>query len=170
MKWFAKFRISAALDSRKPLPPSLRNAIAQSGELQAFAKDADALGRALEAESPSVAEPPPGLHKAIMRAVEDGASTGAAAPVPLLRQWLPVSAAAALVLFAAWWALRPVSHSPMGSITQAEALKPAVAVLEFGARITPRMPSEMVAPLSEEWERLNQDLDRTQDFLLASVP
>jgi hypothetical protein len=32
------------------------------------------------------------------------------------------------------------------------------------------MPSQMVAPLSEEWERLNGDLDRTQEFLLASLP
>ena len=170
MKWFAKFRISAALDSRKPLPPSLRNAIGQSSELQSFEKDTAALGRALEAAPPSAAEPPPGLHQAIMRAVRSGASSHVPAREPLLRHWLPASAAAAMMLFAAWLALRPAPDSPMGSLTQAEALKPALAVLEFGTRMTPRMSSEMVAPLAAEWERLSRDLDRTQEFLLASLP
>jgi hypothetical protein len=32
------------------------------------------------------------------------------------------------------------------------------------------MPAEMVAPLSEEWQRLNVDFDRAQEFLLASLP
>jgi hypothetical protein len=31
-------------------------------------------------------------------------------------------------------------------------------------------PATAVAPLTEEWQRLNQDLDNTAQFLLAALP
>jgi hypothetical protein len=32
------------------------------------------------------------------------------------------------------------------------------------------MPAAALAPLTEEWQRLNQDVDATAAFLLATLP
>jgi len=32
------------------------------------------------------------------------------------------------------------------------------------------VPGTALAPLTEEWQRLNQDLDNTTQFLLATLP
>ncbi|HWW01364.1 MAG TPA: hypothetical protein VNZ64_16830 [Candidatus Acidoferrum sp.] len=168
--WFTKFRISAVLDSRKPLSQSLRDAVARSEELQRFEKSAGALGRVLKETPPPASVPPPGLHQAIMRAVRAGAQPAAPARKAALWRRLPAPALAALVLVAVWWALGPGRDSSRRPATEREGLGRAVAVLELGERVTQRMPSQMVAPLSEEWQRLNGDFDRTQEFLLASLP
>jgi hypothetical protein len=36
--------------------------------------------------------------------------------------------------------------------------------------MTDLLPSQLVDPLNEEWERVNLDLENTTRFLLASVP
>jgi hypothetical protein len=170
MKWFAKFKISAALDSRKPLPRAVHNAMARSDELYRFEKQAVSLKRALKATPAPASEPPPGLHEDIMRAVRAGARPATQVRELVLWRWLPAPALAALVLLAVWGALRPAWDSSRRAAAERAGLGPAVAVLDLGERVAQSMPSEMVAPLSEEWERLNRDLDRTQQFLLASLP
>ena len=40
----------------------------------------------------------------------------------------------------------------------------------MGDQMVRTMPSAVVAPLSDELERLNRDLDKTAKFLLASLP
>jgi hypothetical protein len=170
MKWFAKFKISAALDSHKPLPRAVRNASADCDELHRFEKQVTSVERALKETPPPVAEPPPGLHRSIMRAVQAGAPESTPAREPVFGGWLPASALAALVLFTAWWAFRQGSVSSKHHASERDGLAPAAAALELGQQATQRMPAEMVAPLSEEWQRLNLDLDRAQEFLLASVP
>ena len=170
MKWFAKFKISTALDRGQPMSQGLRNAIGRSKELHRFEQKALLVERALRAAPPSVPEPPSGLHHGIMRAVQVGAAQASPSSEPRLRHWLPASAVAVLVLCAAWWVLRPASVSSTNSASQRNGLAPAAAALELGQQVTQRMPAEMVAPLSEEWQCLNVDFDRAQQFLLASLP
>jgi hypothetical protein len=66
--WIAKFRISAAADSGKPLPASLREDIACTDELRRFDQTLAGMDRALRNSVPKT-EPPPGLHNSIMSAV-----------------------------------------------------------------------------------------------------
>ena len=170
MKWFVKFRISAALDSGKLAPQGVRDAIGRSDELHRFEKQVISLERSLQETPPAAPEPPRGLHRAIMRAVEAGATEAAPAREPVLGRWLTASAMAALILLAVLWVFRQEPVSSTHSALQRNGLAPAAAALELGQQVTQRMPAEMVAPLSEEWQRLNQDLDRTKQFLLASLP
>ena len=170
MKWLTKFRLSAARDSQRPLPPSLCDAIARSDELQRLEKDATSMERALRNCSPRASAPPPGFHHAIMRAVRGAARPAAPVHAPALRHWLPASALAVLMLIAAWSVVRQGGMSSTPSASAHDGLAPAAAALELCQQVTQRMPAEMVAPLSEEWQRLNVDFDRAQQFLLASLP
>jgi hypothetical protein len=42
--------------------------------------------------------------------------------------------------------------------------------LELSEQITQTMPAAVMAPLSDEWQGLNRDLQNTAQFLLASLP
>jgi hypothetical protein len=170
MNWFAKFRISAALDSRRPLPRAMPKAIGDCDELHRFEKQVISVERALKETPPREIEPPPGLHRAIMRAVQAGTRESAPAREPALRHWRTASALATLVIFAAFWVVRQGSVFTTHSKSEREGLAPAAVALELGQQLTQRVPAEMVAPLSQEWERLNGDFDRAQQFLLASLP
>jgi hypothetical protein len=102
-----------------------------------------------------------------MRATQAGAAEAAPARELALRRWLPASALAAL---AAWCVFREGPVASTHPVSQRDGLAPAAVALELGQQVTQRMPAEMVAPLSEEWQRLNLDFDRAQEFLLASLP
>jgi hypothetical protein len=52
----------------------------------------------------------------------------------------------------------------------AQPLAPAVAALDLSEEMARTMPDAVMAPLSDEWQRLGRDLDRTTQFLLASLP
>ena len=49
-------------------------------------------------------------------------------------------------------------------------LAAGLAALEWGDAITRRMPEELLAPLAEELSRIEHDLNRSAELLLASVP
>jgi hypothetical protein len=42
--------------------------------------------------------------------------------------------------------------------------------LEMGEKMSDTMPSLVMAPLSEEWARVDHDLQNTTQVLLASFP
>ncbi|HEY3862757.1 MAG TPA: hypothetical protein VGO59_12805 [Verrucomicrobiae bacterium] len=158
--WLAKFRISAAMDAGEPLPKSLRRAIAADPELERFARRTGALGSALRNAPQTSAD----LHGGIMRAVRAGAQReqprrafGAG--------WLAAGASAAAVAGVCLWIsfhhLAPASRQPLDG---------AVMVLEMGEKLPNTMPSLVMAPLSNEWARVDHDLQSTTQVLLASFP
>jgi len=162
--WFAKFRISAALDGAKPLSASLRRRIAASEDLGRFAALCAALDRALK-QSPPEPGAPPSLHSSILAAVRAAARPGLAA-----LRWAPAAGLGlclALILAGAWWP-RHRPAQPPGPIAQ--ALAAPSAALDLGGQMTRAMPAAVLAPLSEELDRLNRDLDHTAQFLLANLP
>jgi len=158
--WLAKFRISAAMDAGKPLPESLRQKIAADPELERFARRTEALGRGLRSVPPAE----PGLHDCIMRSVRDAArrEQPRRAPAP---SWLAASAAVAALTIACFWATfhRP---TPPGR----ESLDGAVLVLEISEQMPNTMPKMVMAPLSDEWARVDHDVQDTTQVLLASFP
>jgi hypothetical protein len=164
--WFTKLRISAALDDGNKPSASLRRHIDRSEQLQSFEGELKAVDRALK-QCPPKPEAPAGLHRSIMHAVRT-AERPAAAPAGLaFLRWAPVPLAAALALVAVWLALRGPAALP----TQAtQSLAGATTALEMSGQLAQTVPSAVVAPLSEELARLNQDLDYTAQFILASLP
>jgi anti-sigma factor RsiW len=128
--WLTKFRISTALDSGKPLPPSLRQKITADPELEHFAQQAQALGR------PVLCLPSadPSLHDSIMRAVRASAQQREQPRRAPVFSWLAASAASAAVLMFCLWVAYPRSvsremPSPFGGLAQLVKRAVAGAVL-----------------------------------------
>ncbi len=162
--WLAKFRISTALDSGAPLPAKLRQKIAADAELQKFVCRADALGRALKHQPPPAGPP---LHESIMRAVRESARRGQPRRAPVLF-WLTISPALAAVAVVAGACLWLAFHhaAPHG----AGSLDGPARVLEMSEEMPKTMPLAMLAPLSNEWARVDRDMRDTTQVLLASFP
>ena len=164
--WFAKARISAALDAGERPSAGLRWRVSNSEELRGFEQDMMALDRALRQPAPKP-EVPASLHRSIMQAVQAADRPVRAGRQLLWLRWAPVPALAAIVLLAVWWVL----HSPVRQpAPDTQSLAAATAALEMSGQLARAVPSAMVAPLSGELERLNRDLDKTAQFLLASLP
>jgi hypothetical protein len=166
-----KFRISAALDAGQPIPPALDQRVARSAELRRFAARTAHLDQSLK-EAPRPRDVPPGLHAAILRNVRAAARPArpAGARGSLLR-WLPAPALAGLALAALWWTLqRPAALTQTRPLGAEAPLAAGLAALEWGDAITRRMPEELLAPLAEELSRIEHDLNRSAELLLASVP
>jgi len=161
MLWWAKYRISTALDGGKLFSSGLLRTISRSRDLRQFAERSAAVDAALKGKPPRP-ELPAFLHEGIMRAVESSrARPAAVAPAMRLVPWLAAPALALLVFGGAWWFRDRVRSS---------ALQPATAALNLGSRMPERIASSAVAPLSDELQRLHRDFDNTKDFLLASLP
>jgi hypothetical protein len=163
--WFAKLKISLSLDSRRPLPPALRQEIDRSEELRRFAEASACLDRALKDSSPNL-ETPHSLHNSIMRAVREAQRPLAVRHRWAVRRWLPAPVLALGVVLGAWWLM----HRPTAPRAQPVSLAAAASALDLSEQITQTMPVEVVAPLSDEWDRLNRDVTNTAEFLLASLP
>jgi hypothetical protein len=159
--WLAKFRISSALDSGRPLPETLRQKIAADAELQRFVRRADALGRALKHQP---LPPGPPLHDSIMRAVRESARRGQPRGAPV-SFWLTASAAAAAVAGVCVWLAFHRAAPSAGPSLNGPAL-----VLEMSEEIPNAMPLAMLAPLTNELARVDRDLQDTTQILLASFP
>jgi hypothetical protein len=158
--WLAKFRISAALDAGEPLPKSLRRAIATDPDLERFTRRTESLGRFLR--KPPLAEA--SMHDSIMRAVRAAARQEQPRRAPALAWWLGSASAAALAVVCFWMGTH--RSAPPGG----KSLDGAVMVLEMGEQMPKTMPSLVMAPLSDEWARVDHQLQNTTDVLLASFP
>jgi hypothetical protein len=164
--WFTKLRISAALDAGRKPSASLRRSINSSGQLQCFEEELAELDQALK-QTPSKLPVPPALHRSIMQAVRQAECPHAAPPGLVFLRWVAAPLAVTLALLAVWLSLRgPAVPSSRGTQSLAEA----TSALELGGQLVQTAPAVVVAPLSCELERLNQDLDNTAHFLLASLP
>ena len=168
--WLTKFKISNALDDRKPLSPAIQRAMAQSEDLRGFAEKSVALDQALKNSRPAP-EASASLHASILRAVR------AAEPTPVF-SWqifwprlIPVSALAVLVFIGVFAANNFSRHPDAGSKhVESSSMAAASSALELGGTLMREMPDAALSPLSEEMQRLNLDLASAQKFLLASLP
>ena len=125
-----------------------------------------ALDHALKASAPQP-QAPASVHRSIMRAVQAAERPAPAQPRLAWLRWLAAPAVALVALLVVWQSVR----GPVTPVAQAEpSLAAAVSALEIGGQMTLAVPSAMVAPLTEELQRLNRDLDNTTKFLLASLP
>lgn len=169
--WLIKFKISNALNERKPMSPAISQAIARSPELGQFANAAGDLDRALQSQRP-LPEASAALHAGIMRAVRASASTSAPPAAAPWARWIPVAsglALASVVVFLSVEMIRPpaAKSQPAGSRTFAVA---ASSALELGNSFMREAPAVAISPLSDEMLRLNRDLVSAKNFLLASLP
>ncbi len=159
-KWLTKVRISAGLDSGKPLPAALRHRISESSELEEFARAAKALDKQLRG-GPSRPEVSPFLHTGIMRAVIDTGRTRGTGGRSF-RLALLAGPAVALLLVCAWWLLHPApSTSSVGTIADA---------LNAAPRTPEAVAAAVVSPLSDELNGWDRDLQKAREFLLTSMP
>lgn len=159
--WCVKFRISTAIDEGRSLPRTLREQIVRDPGLSEFAKDAEALDELL-ARGPRRASLPEGLHESIVRAVVEGTREPRPGSSSSLWRWLALPAAAAVMLLVSLVGNAPVEPRP--------SLAPAARALEVSQEIVQTVPVAVLGPLTEEWRRLERDLDNTANFLLASLP
>lgn len=164
MTWLPKLRISTAFDAGKPLSPGLQREVAGSEDLRAFAESAAMLDRVLKSAPPGQTTPPTALHASIMRAVHAADSADASRSGVHFWRWLPAPALAIGLLVGGWLLLQePPTPKP-------SPVAPAALALKTGTDIAHSGPSTLLSPLSDELQRLKQDLDNTAQFILASLP
>jgi hypothetical protein len=101
-----KFRISTALDARKPLPASLRQKIAANPSLQRFVSQAEAL-RVLPKFVPASSS----LHYDIMSAVRASANIQGQSRAPML-PFLAASGAISAAILVCFWMIHPQAAMP----------------------------------------------------------
>ena len=177
--WLTKFRISNALDDRKPLSPAVQRALAKSEELRRFAENSAALDQALENSRPEP-EAPASLHASILRAVrtaahrpEDGEwrmKNGRGEGHPPFFIFHPRSLVAASIFMLGIFAAIHFSRHPNTGHIESSSLAAASSALDLGGKLVREMPDAALSPLSDEMQRLNLDLASAQKFLLASLP
>lgn len=138
-----------------------------------FDKSDNALEIALRNSAPKTGFPTD-LHGSIMRSVR-GAKRDAFIQVSrfalfrrlLQIRWLPVSGVAVLALVGVWLALHHRAEPPAASSQSLPAISSAFTT---GQEVVDALPSITVGPLSDELDKANQDLNRTAEFLLATLP
>jgi len=142
------------------MPESLRRTIDADPELQRFAKRAEAHGETLCQLTPSG----PPMHDSIMRAVRAAARQEQPRRDAAWRWWVASGALAALTLVSVYWThLRP-------KVPVQQAMESPVMFLEMSTNMLAEMPALMMSPLSNEWARVDHDLQSTTKVLMASLP
>ena len=168
--WLTKLKISNALDDRKPLPPDVERAVAESAELRRFADNSADLDRAFKKSRPAP-QTSARLHATIMRAVRSAESAPAFDWQKIWPRLIPATALALLVLLgvfgASHFSRQPtVVLQPVGMSSLADAS----SALEMSGKLVRELPDAALSPLNDEMLRLNRDLTSVQNFLLASLP
>jgi hypothetical protein len=140
-----------------------------------FAKfrDSDALESALR-DSPARTEFPPGLHDSIMNAVRtanraeriDISRVGLFQRIIQVR-WFPVTGFAGLLLLGVWLSIQ---NHPAATTPNPVPLPKISNAFATSQELMDSLPSVAVGPLSDELDKVNRDLDRTAEFLLAALP
>jgi hypothetical protein len=138
-----------------------------SGKMSDFNREMAALDCVLKRTAPRP-QAPPSLHDSIMRSVraaERPAADGRREWIFL--RWLPVPVAMVITLAVIWPQAQDTVRLPSKS---AQPLAVANTALRVGGEMARAVPSAVVAPLTDELQKLNQDLNNTAQFLLASLP
>jgi len=136
-------------------------------------KSDDALETALRG-SPPRNEFPPQLHDSIMRAVQPAqrAESTEVSGIGIFRRfimvaWIPVTGFGGLVLLAV---LLSIHNRPVATTQNPQPLPEVSQAFAAGQELIDSLPSVAVGPLSDELDKVNRDLDRTAEFLLATLP
>ena len=168
--WLTKFRISSAIDERKPLPPTFARAVAQSAELRRFVENMAVLDEALKTARPTPVASA-SLHAGILRAIQSAEAADTDGWEQFQSRLIPASALGLVILIGVFGVVRPYRSLETVSLAPGS---PTVAVvstaLETGGEIVRTVPSITVSPLSDELARLNRDVTNAQNYLLASLP
>jgi hypothetical protein len=164
--WISKFRISSGYDEES-LPKRLATSKELSEDVRQFGESSGRLDRALR-NTQGLIQTPDSLHGSIMRAVR----VGGVHPADGVSFALGPQAAAAAVLVLAliFLALAPSHRQSAVTKILTPPLSLPVAALELGEQVTQAAPETVLSPLTQEWQRLNLDLDKTGQFLLSSLP
>jgi hypothetical protein len=125
-------------------------------------------------DSPPRTEFPPELHDSIMNAVHaaNRAERIEISGVGLFQRiiqvrWLPVTGFAGLVLLGVWLSIHNHSTATKQNPPLLVEISNAFATSQ---ELMDSLPSVTVGPLSDELDKVNRDLDRTAEFLLATLP
>lgn len=166
--WFWKFRISVALDERRPVASLLRSRIGQCPELQQFEKDTARLSSRL-GPPPSTATPL-ALHESIMRRVRAAQVSSSEMANSGSKKWVPISAGASILVLAAglFLALNH-RHGDNSQVAGKVSLNSPFGLMSAGS-LDSAASTPAVAPLTQEWQYLKVDFDNTANFLAASLP
>lgn len=167
--WLFKFKLSNALNERKPLSAEFEKIVAYSKTAREIAESSFALDRDLKNQMPE-SKAPSSLHQSIMRAVRTESHARNTMTI-FSPRWIPVSSFACLVVLAFVVAVHN-SRTPSRSVAQTEvrAFDAADSILQIGGNMVHEAPDAAVSPLKDEMQAMHHDLDRTKDFLIASLP
>jgi hypothetical protein len=168
--WLQKYRISNALNERRPRPLVKAAEGGLAVEARCFAAQCQALEQGLKRQPPPVASPA-GLHDAIMRAVQAPSREASASRMPWFPRW-QLAGISVLVAGLGFVLMRPFSTPSPAPVT-AEAtpsLALAGSVLDLGDSLVCAAPSVVLAPLATESASLDRDLARAGNFIIASLP
>jgi hypothetical protein len=159
-----KFRIRSALDENRPLSPGLQREVDRSPELRCWIQSNRGLDHLLRKSVP-MPPPPETLQADILQALHRESQLPTRPHLPRLA-WLPIPAAALVLLIA--WALLDPTGDP--AVSDTSPLDSTGAAIELSGRLAHSAPDVLLAPMADELERLNRDLDSTAKFLLANLP
>ena len=87
--------------------------------------------------------------------------------------WLAPAAALLVLAAMGWWlagtrAPQPVSQ--MAFVASSSPLETVSAAIEMGGQMSRRMPTAMIAPLSNEWAQVDSDLRGATKIIVDSMP
>jgi hypothetical protein len=138
-----------------------------------FRNTDDALQTALRGSAPRSGFPSE-LHDSIMNAVHSAhqAEITSISGSEIFRRlikvsWLPVGAFAGLVLLGA---LLTIHHRTAATNQKLQPISEISNAFATSQELVASLPSVAVGPLSDELNKVNRDLDRTAEFLLATLP
>ncbi len=132
----------------------------------------EALESALRDSAPR-SEFPPELHDSIMNAVHTAhrAESTQVSDIGMLQRfiksWVPVAGFAGLVLLGV---LLSIHNHPVATIQNPQPLAEMSKAFATTREFVDSLPSVAVGPLSDELDKVNRDLDRTAEFLIATLP
>jgi len=140
-----------------------------------FAKirNAEALESALRGSPPGT-EFPPQLHDSIINAVHTAqrAESTEASGVAMIQRfikigWVALGGFAGLVLLGV---LLSIQNHPVATTQNPQPLAEISEAFATSQELMDSLPSVTVGPLSDELDKVNRDLGRTAEFLLATLP
>lgn len=86
----------------------------------------------------------------------------------LQNRWIPVSGFAGIILLGLLLTFH--NRSETRNRNSQAALTQISAAYSASQEVVDALPSVTVGPLSDEVDKVNQDIDRTAEFLLATLP
>ena len=167
--WLRRFRFSNSLDSTSRARDSHRSVPADDTDLMEFHARMTRLESELRRSPPWQSNVPPFLHALVMARVRE--LKPSLQPAEGVLVWRLAAGVTAAVLVALLLLTRVSEPAVQNSSRHSEqALAAANTTLETANRLPASAPGMLAAPLSTELEGLNQDVQRTAQYMLANIP